>query len=201
MTAQVLDTIRIGGAHHFLAELAPILPPEHAGRIGLEIRHESTANYRGWRAHWDIREGRLYLAELAAFGRLHADEPTKRLEECVDVAEIEAWYRQRESWRMGRWIEFREIFGVEPPIFASWVSCTVAAVCGVDDAQYSREDFGVTGAHTRVIGVENGLVVSDGTLTNSAWNPDRSERRRREAERDRAIKAAKEFGEKRNRRP
>lgn len=198
MTAQVLDTITIGGAHYLLAELAPILPPEHAERIGLEIRRESTANYRGWRAHWDIREGRLYLAELAAFGRLHADQPTKRIEECSNTAEREAWYRQRALLEMGRWIEFQEIFGVEPPLFASWVSHKLAAVCAVDDTQYRRHDFGVTGAQMRVIGVEDGLVTSDEIMTNPAWDPGRSERRQREAERTAAIQAAMALCNKRN---
>lgn len=198
MTAQALDRITIGGAHHFLAELAPILPPGHAESIGLEIRRESTANYRGWRAHWEIQDGRLYLAELAVFGRLRADEPTKLREECVDEEGVNAWYRQRALWEMGRWIKLQEIFGVEPPLFAWWVSHKLIAVCTVDDSQYRREDFGVTGSQTRFIGVENGLVVTDETVANPAWNPGRSERREREAERDAAIKAAMEFAKTRN---
>ena len=199
MTTQVLDTISIEGSHHFLAQLVPILPPAHADNIGLEIRHESTANYRGWRAHWDMQNGRLYLAELTVFGRLRADRLAKQVEECIDVEEVEAWYRQRALWEMGRWIEFQEIFGTQPPIFASWVSHKLVAVCGVDDSRYDRKDFGVTGAQTRIIGVQNGLVVSDQTLTDPAWNPERSERRRREAEREVAVKAAIEFARKRSR--
>lgn len=199
MTAQVLDTITIEGAYHFLAALAPILPPGHAEEIGLDIRHESTANYRGWRAHWEIRDGRLYLAELTVFGRLRADEPTRRMDECVDVEKVKAWYRQRDLQAMGRWIKFQEIFAAEPPLFASWVSHKFVAVCGVDDSQYYREDFGMTGAQTRVIGVENGLLVSDEILANPAWNLKRSERRRRAAEQDRAMQAATEFSKKANR--
>jgi hypothetical protein len=57
----------------------------------------------------------------------------------------------------------------------------------------------VTGAQTRIIGVQNGLVVSDQTLTDPAWNPERSERRRHEAEREVAVKAAIEFARKRSR--
>ena len=198
MTAQVLDTITIDGSHHFLAELAAILPPGHADRIGLEIRPESTANYRGWRAHWQIQDGRLYLAELAVFGRLRADEPTKRVEECVCKVEVEAWHSQNELRQMGRWIKFQEIFAIEPPVFASWVSHKLIAVCGVDDTQYRRKDFGVIGSQARVISVENGLLVSDETLKNPAWDPEQSEHRLREAERDAAVRAAIEFDKTRN---
>lgn len=198
MTAQVLDTIAIEGAHHFLAQLVPILPPGFADSIGLEIGHESTANYRGWRAHWEIQDGRLYLAELTVFGRLRADAPAKRVKECVDVEDVKAWYRQQELQAMGRWIGFQELFGTEPPLFAAWVSHKLVAVCTVDDSQYCREDFGVTGAQTRIIGVENGVVISDEIITNPTWNPERGERRRREAEREVATKAAIEFAKKRN---
>lgn len=198
MTAQELDTIAIGGAHHFLVELAPILPPGHADRIGLEIRRESTANNRGWRAHWDIHDGRLYLVELAVFGRLRANEHGKRMQECASAEAVKELYRQRELRELGRWIKFQEIFAAEPPVFAWWVSHKLVAVCTVDDSQYYREDFSVSGAQTRVIGVENGLVMSDETQPNPAWNPERSERRRREAERAAAVKAAMEFGDGRN---
>lgn len=182
MTRQVLDTISIDGRHHWLAKLAPILPPGLDEEIGLERKSESTANYRGWRAHWKVEHGWLFLAELNVFGYLR------------DREDPEAW---RFRHALPRDISFEEIFGRGPPIFASWVTTKLTAVCCEDDSQYRRDDFGVSGPHTRVVAVENGMVVSDETVANAGWNPERSERQQREAERDKAIKAFAEMLERR----
>ena len=182
MTRQVLDTISIDGRHHWLAKLAPILPPGLGEEIGLELKNESTANYRGWCAHWKVEHGRLFLAELNVFGYLREREDPEA---------------RRFRHALPRHISFEEIFGSGPPIFASWVTTKLTTVCCEDDTQYRRDDFGVSGSHTRVVGVENGMVVSDETIPNVGWNPERSERQRRQAERDQAIKAAAEMLERR----
>lgn len=184
MTRQVLDTISIDGRPHWLANLAPILPPGLGEEIGLELKNESTANYRGWCAHWKVERGRLFLAELNVFGYLRdRDDP-------------EAW---RFRHALPRNISFAEIFGTEPPIFASWVNGKLTTVCSQDDSQYRRDDFGVSGSHTRVIGVANGMVVSDETIANADWNPERSEWRQCQIERGTAIEAAAEIFERRQR--
>src|SRR5690348_12468282 len=96
MSQQVLDRIRIDGRPHFLARPAPILPPGLDDELGLELKSKSTANYRGWRAHWEIEHGRLLLAELEIFGYLR------------DREDPEAW-RLRHG--LPRDISFEEIFG------------------------------------------------------------------------------------------
>src|SRR5690348_4978494 len=91
MTQQVLDRISIDGQHYWLAKLAPILPQGHAERIGLEFKRDSTANYRGWNAHWMITDQRLFLADLTVFGRLRSDNPTTRFEDLTAAEERKAW--------------------------------------------------------------------------------------------------------------
>jgi hypothetical protein len=132
MMQQILDTISINGRHYWLAEPAPILPTGLAEALGLELISESTTNCRGWQAHWEIEQGRLLLADLNLLG----------LPDRVHIS-------------------FEEIFGKDPPIFALWVTMKLTSVCSEDEAQYRRDDFGVSGPHTRIIGIENGMVVSD----------------------------------------
>ena len=194
MTQQHVDTITIGGQNHWLARTAPILPRGLAERIGLEIEAESTANYKGWDARWKIELGRMWLAELCVSGFL-GRKNLKKFEKCVDEAEFKAVWT---AYNGPRRIDLKEIFGTEPPIFAAWVSQKLAAVSTRDERQYRRDHAdGVTGAQTRFVGVENGVVVSDETIPNAQWDPQRSEYHRRQAEQEAAIRAAEEIERKR----
>ncbi len=196
MTRQALDTIMINGHNHWLARSVPILPPGHAERIGLERKSESTANYKGWDAHWKIEDERMWLAELWVFGFL-GREKLKKLKECADEEELKAAWT---ACAVPRRIDFKEIFGTQLPLFASWVSEKLIAISTRDDTQYRLDDFGgVAGARTRFVRVENGLVVSDATLSNAKWDPECSEHRRRQAEREKAIRAAEAAFERRRR--
>lgn len=187
MTQQHIDTIMIDGQNHWLGRPLAILPPGHAERIGLEIRPESTANYKGWDAHWKIENSRLWLAELSVVGFLGRHK-LKTLEECSDDQEKIAILK---ASSIPRNIGLKEIFESAPPIFASWISQRIVAVSTADDTQYRRDDFdGVTGAQTLFLGIEHGLVVSDETVPNPQWDPERSEHRQRQAERKRAEAVA-----------
>src|SRR5690242_2610204 len=118
MTHQHLDTIEIEDQNHWLAQSIPILPPGHAQGIGLETEPESTANYKGWDAHWTIENGRMWLAELSVFGFLGR----KKLKPGEERADQEEYRAGLITHCTPRRICFREIFGTEPPVFAAWVS-------------------------------------------------------------------------------
>jgi len=172
MTAQVLDMIYIEGRGHWLYQTASILPPGFAERIGLRFERESTANYRGWQAVWKIDQGRLFLEKLRAFGLLHTPGHEPSLPDSVP-----------------RDISHHEIFGTTDPVLADWISGDIKVAWGDSDFG-ARIGLGIMSSHLRIVSVEKGVLVSQRTIKNPAWNPAFSAKERLENERRIAIEAA-----------
>lgn len=152
MTAQMPDMIVIEGVGHalFSEPLEAYYQPERRPHF-VPL---NTANWRGYVASWEVRDGRLYLTKVA--GRICAVAMT--------------WNCPQDQQRE---VELVDLFPVKAaePVFAEWFSGTLRVPVG-ERLQYRHMGYESIYEFDLILSVEKGKVVSTSTRDNRTTGPD-----------------------------
>lgn len=145
MTAQIADAITIDGVQQML--FTEPLSAWFASAPKPSFVPDSTANWRGYVASWEIRDGRLFLTSLKG-------------EICDDPA-FTGWACQKR-----RPASLADLFAkAKPPIFAEWYSGTLRVPLGAQ-IKYQHMGYESVFEFDLLLTIEKGRVVTTTTIDN-----------------------------------
>lgn len=146
MTAQISDTIAIDGVDHPL--FSEPLEAYYAEASRPPFASTSTANWRGYVARWEIRDGRLHLTGISA--------------ELCDDAPRSGWNCERR-----RQVGLADLFRAETggTVFARWFSGVLRVPMGAQ-IQYHHMGYDSVYEFDLLLIIEKGIVRSTTTVDN-----------------------------------
>ena len=145
VTAQIADTIAIDGNDHAL--FSEPLEAYYRDLPRPAFIPESTANWRGYVARWEIRAGRLFLIGIRA--------------EICDVPMF-GW----DCTGLRRKVGLGDLFAPEDGVvFAGWFSGTLRVPVGAQ-IQYQHMGYESVFEFDLMLMIENGIVRSTTTIDN-----------------------------------
>lgn len=144
MTAQIADVISIDGAEVMLFSEPLSAWFAHAPRP--DFIWESTANWRGYTAQWEIRQGKLLLTGLSARVCMVHNAPN----ECRDHA---------------RPVGVADLFPGQSEVFAEWFTGVLRVPLGAQ-IEYRHMGYDSIYEFDLLLEVTNGLVTRTRTIDN-----------------------------------
>lgn len=148
MTRQSPDELEYSGEHYPLYPFPPLLPEGHPRWKHCRIAPgTSTANYRGYRAQWAVRGGRLFLKGFGGYAE-----------------EGDGAGPQSGSVERQRTIGMIDVHEVDAAVPATWISCNL--VCPVGSAAGTRWDDFIP-ERFLLLRVVRGTVMAEMSVANT----------------------------------